>query len=279
MLLSNAAILTTFVLLMGNGAFGVDWDDLRVTWSANPFSSWGFDPMPRTSTGAMKDFVLKDDQCAQGSKFVGKRYWYKQDPAVILLYDKNGYIAGIQTAIPKSKLTPSPYLSNHPYVDDGDFWTVTAYFVDPSTICTTGRTAQQFKDQGTGTGLWLQNGTNPTRDLIQIPLQESEIQKTNWKFGKCFYTMGNHYWYNPTKDMDCGKFYPNCLMYNGGKLTAFCFALNSYLPSNRYEHPTPTNAKKFLDPVPDCFFNDPNYSKLSSIHVFMISNPRTGSFC
>jgi len=207
MLLSNAAILTTFVLLMGNGAFGVDWDDLRVTWSANPFSSWGFDPMPRTSTGAMKDFVLKDDQCAQGSKFVGKRYWYKQDPAVILLYDKNGYIAGIQTAIPKSKLTPSPYLSNHPYVDDGDFWTVTAYFVDPSTICTTGRTAQQFKDQGTGTGLWLQNGTNPTRDLIQIPLQESEIQKTNWKFGKCFYTMGNHYWYNPTKDMDCGKFY------------------------------------------------------------------------
>jgi len=263
----------------GYFARGADWDDLKVTWSVNPFSSWAFDSMPRNANGAMGDFVLKDDQCVQGSKFVGKRYWYKKDPAVILIYDKNGYIAGMQTAVPKGSFTPSSFLTNHPVIDDGDFWTITAYFIDPSKICTTGRTSEQFQEQGTGTGLWFQNGTNPLQDLIQIPLLESDIKKTGWKFGHCFYTMGNHYWYNVTRDMDCKQFYPNCLMYNGGKLTAFCFAVNTYLTSKRYEHPTPKDAEKFIDPVPDCFFNDPSYGKLSTIHVYMINSPRLQSRC
>jgi len=263
---------------LGFSAFAAEWDDLKVTWSANPFSSWAFDSMPRNSNGALKDFVFKDDQCVQGSKFAGKRYWYKQDPAVMLLFDKNGFIAGIQTSVPKTTLTPSSYLTNHPVVDDGNYWTITAYFVDPTKICTTGRTSQQFDQEGTGTGLWFQNGTNPMTDLIKIPLLEEEIKKTDWKFGHCFYTMGNHYWYNVSREMDCKQFFPNCLMYNKGKLTAFCFAVNAYLTSNRYEHPTPSDAAKFIDPVPDCFFNDPSFTKLSTMHVFMINSPRL-SFC
>jgi len=31
--------------------------------------------------------------------FRGQRYWFKNDPATILLFDKNGYIAGIQTSV------------------------------------------------------------------------------------------------------------------------------------------------------------------------------------
>jgi len=260
-------------------ASGQAWNGLRVTWSANPFSSWGYDSMPRNEHGSMKQFTLKDDQCAPGSKFLGKRYWYKEDPAVMLLYDKNGYIAGIQTAIPKGSLTPSSFQANHPMIDDGDYWTITAYFIEPSKICSTGRTEAEFNDQGTGTGLWLQNGTNPINDVVRIPLTESEIRQTKWKFGHCFYTMGNHYWFDVTRDMDCGQLYPSCLMYNGGKLTAFCFAVTKYLSSNRYEHPTPKDAEKFLDPVPTCLYNSPEYSKLSTIHVYMIDSPRTQSWC
>lgn len=54
----------------------------------------------------------------------------------------------------------------------------------------------------------------------------------------CELISGNHYWYNVTKDMPCDHYVPNCLMYNKGVLTAFCFAINAPLKSPRYEHPT-----------------------------------------
>jgi hypothetical protein len=257
-----------------------DWDGLRTTWSLNPFNPYAFQSLPRDLSGDIGDFKLRDNQCdTPNANFVGQRYWYKEDPAVTLLYDKNGIIAGIQTSLLKSVYTPSDYLKNQNFVDDGDYWTITAYFVDPSTICTGGRTSDQLKQNGTGTGLWLQWGTNPLKDSILMPTSEEEVKKTLWKYGHCFWTMGNHYWYNVTKDMDCGHYIPNCLMYNKGKLTAFCFSMNALLDSPRYEHPTNKQAKQFIDPVPDCFFSDPSFKKSSTIHVYLIDNPRTSSFC
>ena len=41
--------------------------------------------------------------------FVGYRYIKDNDPAVILLFDKNGYIAGIQTMVCAPLPTPTPY--------------------------------------------------------------------------------------------------------------------------------------------------------------------------
>lgn len=276
----NYAILATLCLVSAVYGSNPEWNGLRVTWSLNPFNSWGFDSVPRDLSGKLGDYQLKDDQCkAANAKFLGQRYQYKQDPAMSLLYDTKGIIAGIQTSIPKTKLTPSAYLANHQYVDDGDYWTLTAYFVDPSTICTGGRSQEQLKKEGTGTGLWLQTGPDPLKDNFQVPLTEEEVKKTNWKFGHCFWTMGNHYWYNVTKEMDCGHFVPNCLMYNKGKLTAFCFSANADLTSPRYEHPTAEVSKKFIDPVPDCFFSDPTFKKLSTMHVYLIDSPRTSSWC
>jgi len=260
--------------------FSLNWSALRVSWYANPLSSWAFDGVPRTLE-ENNQFVLLDDQCAAGGqKFVGQRYWFNQDPSVILLFDKNGIIAGIQSAAPKSEFTPESGLLKY-YIDDGDYWTLTAYFVDPSTICTQGRTPDDLQKQGTGTGLWLQYGPNAIKDSVNIPNAEKDIKNSKWGFGKCFYTMGQHYWYNVSKSQDCGDFVPNCLLYNQGKLTGFCFAKNAVLESQRYDNPAPTApvVKAFLDPVPDCFFSDPSYSKLSTIHVFFIDQPQLTSWC
>jgi len=272
------------VLLSLGVAFGApDWNSLRVTWSANPLSSWGFDKMPRSLSEKHDDWTLRDDQCASPSepnaKFLGKRYWYKNDPALTLLFDAQGTIAGIQTSLPKSTYTPPGPVKDKNFVDDGDYWTLTAYFVDPSTICSQGRPADQLQSEGTGTALYLQMGQNPITDSVKIATSEEEVKKTPWKFGHCFWTMGNHYWYNVTKDMSCDRFIPYCLMYNKGKLTAFCFSANSVQTSPRFEHPTAQVANKFIDPVPDCFFTDPTYKKTSTIHIYLIDNPRTGSFC
>jgi len=279
----NFLIVAT-ILASATFAYGSnpEWDGLRVTWSLNPFNKWGFDSMPR-DLSEKHDLQLRDNQCnSSNAKFLGQRYWTKTDskpdPAVTLLYDTKGIIAGIQTSIPKSS-NYTVQTPNNQYVDDGDYWTLTAYFVDPSTICGNGRSKEQLQKEGTGYGLWLQGGPNPIKDSVRIPATEAEIKMTNWKLGKCFWTMGNHYWYNVSKNMDCNHFVPNCLMYNKGKLTAFCFSVNAGLPGPRYEHPTAELAHKFIDPVPDCFFSDPTFKTLSTIHVYLVDSPRLSSWC
>lgn len=95
-----------------------DWNGLKVTWSMNPFNSWGFDSQPRVMPNGTGDYQLRDDQCKNrkygfhcyedgkccddfiaNGKFYGQRYWFKQDPALTLLFDKKGVIAGIQTSV------------------------------------------------------------------------------------------------------------------------------------------------------------------------------------
>lgn len=256
------------------------WDGLRVTWMANALNPWAFDSIAREAKSLSRSYKLRDNQCnAPNAKFLGKRYWYNEDPALTILYDVNGIVAGIQTSVPKSDYTPSNDVIDRNFADDGDYWTLTAYFVDPRLICTSGRTKEQLEKEGTGTGLWLQTGSDPLEDLMSIPLTEEAAKQTAWKLGKCFYTMGVHYWYNVTKDMECGKFFPNCIMYNKGKLTAFCFSINANLPSKRYEHPTAEQAKMFINPVPDCFATDPSYNPSSTIHVYFDADAVTSSWC
>lgn len=259
-----------------------NWTNLKVTWSPVPENplGWGFNSLPRKLSDN-KDWELRDDLCAtSGGKFLGQRYWYKKDATLNLLFDKNGYIAGIQNSVEKSKFKASA--SNKNFVDDGDYWTMTAYFIDPSLICGTGRTEEEFTKSGTGTGLWIQTGPNPLTDVFHAPEKENEIKQTKWGSGKCFYTMGQHYWYNITKDMDCdADLVPNCILYNGGKLTSFCFAINGYFDSKRFDWPHPKKdvINKFMDPVPDCFANNPAYSVQSTIHVYFVDAPQITSWC
>ena len=57
-------------------------------------------------------------------------------------------------------------------------------------ICSTGRTAEQFKKEGTGSMLAIQTGSSAS-SLMRIPRDESKVVSTT-KFvqGKCFYMMG-----------------------------------------------------------------------------------------
>jgi charged multivesicular body protein 7 len=255
------------------------FDGLRVTWDLNPLDTWAFDVMPRDINNDYKHgFTSKDDLC-NGGTFRGKRWWYKDDPATMLLFDVNGYIAGIQTGVPKSTYTPPSQVMNHPFIDDGPNWTLTIYFVDPSIICTTGRTAAEYASEGTGRGWWIQNGTNPELNSIHVPETESAMAGTKWTKGKCFYTMGLHYWYDVTVSMDCNGFFPFFVMYNKGVMNSGGFAINTHLTSKRYEHPPTFVIGGFMNPVPDCFHNDPNFAKLSTQHIYMHNNPRTTSNC
>ena len=53
-------------------------------------------------------------------------------------------------------------------------------------ICTTGRTQEDFDEQGTGDRVVLQNGDA----LTTIPPTESDVADTDWTNGQCFFSMG-----------------------------------------------------------------------------------------
>eukprot|EP00058_Branchiostoma_floridae_P022837 XP_002608327.1 hypothetical protein BRAFLDRAFT_125499 [Branchiostoma floridae] len=208
--------------------------------------------------------------CTAGT-WRGFRYVKDNDPAVTLLFDKNGYIAGLQMGVRKNELPPDgsipPQQVTPPWIEDTDqdMWLLTAYFIQPSDICSDGRTEAEYQEEGTGTDLYIQTGPNPTSDIMAIPLYQSDLQGTEWVEGKCFWGMGKHYWWNLRVDMDCREFYPVFIMYNGGKLNAFGWDIMNYLDSPRYEHPSAFGL--FIDTVPTCL-TDQSQS-LSTMHVYL----------
>ncbi|XP_046558425.1 uncharacterized protein LOC124267544 [Haliotis rubra] len=247
------------------------WNGLKVTWDVNIFSANAFSSLPRTESAAKSAGWTMISDCGAHSSFAGKRYALSGDTAVVLLYDVNGYIAGIQAGISSTLQNGYPHapMKGHPFVMADGKQFITAYFVDPSTICSKGRTSSMFSSQGTGTDLFIQNGTSPSQ-VLKIPSQETGVQNTKWVKGHCFPSMGMHYWYNIRKDMSCDDFYPVFLLYNGGKLNAFGWAFNADLSSSRFEHPPQSVIGAFLNPVPDCLSKQ---GRLSTMHIYLTSQP------
>lgn len=66
-------------------------------------------------------------------------------------------------------------------------------FIIIGTICTTGRTEALLNSEGTGTGIWIQNGTSAD-DTVQIPQNrpesENEDEANGWTKNNCLPSMG-----------------------------------------------------------------------------------------
>ncbi|XP_067940980.1 uncharacterized protein [Watersipora subatra] len=281
--------LLLFALVAGSQAFlgdwfgggsSAEWNGLRAGFGINPFTS--FYGLPTTASDAIKDGWTLDatvGSCSMPSSyFKGNRYRKNGDQAIMLLYDKNGYIAGIQAGIPKTLSTyPAPNNAKyHVFNEESDMWVVTAYFTDPASICTTGRTKGQFEKEGLGNMLAFQTGTTSS-NLLQVPHDEKDVEPTT-KFvqGKCFYTMGMHYWYNISADLPCTETFPVFLLYNKKRLNGFGWAFNpDYKNSDKWEHPTKSQYPMFMKDPPTCLGKD---GPVSTLHVYLTDSPRT-NFC
>ncbi|KAK0065125.1 hypothetical protein Bpfe_005683 [Biomphalaria pfeifferi] len=246
-------ILFIAMVISGSHCFLVDtprelkWDNLRVTWGLDTHSPNYFSPLPRTVTDAIHAGFKKIGDCSVLAHWRGQRFVKNDDYSLILLYDIHGFIAGIQTAVPietgrnypNSSLTP-------PFVRDGHRWVISAYFVPPSIICSRGRSQAEFDAEGTGTDLYIQNGTVPENSFI-VPHKEVGLSHSKWVEGHCFFAMGKHFWYDLRADSDCNALFPVFLLYNNkGELTAFGWAMVTNLVSTRYEHPSPISFGLFI---------------------------------
>ncbi|XP_012944545.1 uncharacterized protein LOC101851613 [Aplysia californica] len=248
---------------------GTRWNDLSVTWGPIPSDPKYFAQMPRTVQNALSLGFKKISDCDLTVPWRGQRFVKDNDYAVVLLYDVNGYIAGIQTSIPNNGSSGYPSASvQPPFVTDGDRYTISAYFVNPSIICTKGRTKEEFSSQGTGSNLYLQRTEDPEASTL-IPRQETGIAATKWTEGQCFASMGRHYWYDVRRDMSCDSLFPVFLLYNWGRLTAFGWAMVTDLSSLRYEHPSAAVLQAFIKEPPTCLFQ---MKAISTMHIYLIDD-------
>merc|ERR1739836_237696 len=115
------------------------WPNLRVTFGLNPFGN-AFYPYPITESEAIAAGWEKIGTCGDPI-WLGERYADPSDPALVLIYDQAGYIAGSQSGMLASNVDESVFpVSSNPIYQAGDFYGVpaffsTAYFVDTAIIC------------------------------------------------------------------------------------------------------------------------------------------------
>ena len=113
-------------------------------------------------------------------------------PDMILIYDVNGFIAGMHSVVMKKFSTDNWQSGSKWYRLDNLFgeeaYLSTAYFVDPASICT-GRTQDQFDSEGTGNRLLFQNGPS-TSDTIAAPLDldqaDTSVRHLIYFVQKCY---------------------------------------------------------------------------------------------
>lgn len=236
-----------------------------MTWNQDTYNPNYFIRFPRTEKEAINQGFRKIGDCDLTANWRGRRYVRDEDYTVIMLYDVNGYVAGIQTAITKTAIYP-PSTLQPPFIDDGSRSVLTAYFVDPSIICTTGRSAYEFATQGTGTRLYIQNSTTPEFST-RVPSTLVGVRRTKWTEGRCVPIMGVHFYYSITKEIPCDDIFPAVLLYNKGQLTAFAWMFIATFPSKRYEVSQRRVFPFFINPVPRCLEED--YEYLTTQHVYL----------
>ena len=73
-------------------------NSLRITWGRDPFSGNFFVKQPLTTKEAKKAGFKRIPEKCEG-KFLGYRYIQNNDVSLILIYDSDGVIAGIQMGV------------------------------------------------------------------------------------------------------------------------------------------------------------------------------------
>ena len=184
MIFEKLLVVILFLTISHKCMGQTNWNDLKVTWGVNPFSSSNFASLPLSEKEAVQKKWTLDKSCKDGIN--GNRYILNGDRAVMLIFSSKGLIAGIAAGISKNLPFNFPSKQQQLYFnDEGDFWSITAYFVDPSSVCADKRVAS------TGDRLVFKSDSF----VRNVSLNEPNIDKF-WTKGKCFYTMGNHYWAN-----------------------------------------------------------------------------------
>eukprot|EP00106_Octopus_bimaculoides_P001401 XP_014768843.1 PREDICTED: uncharacterized protein LOC106868193 [Octopus bimaculoides] len=239
---------------------------------------------PRTVQEAERNHYQRKNSVCR-TKYYHGFLWQRPDDLLSQpIYDNNGLIVGLQSAIkgrlegfdsnnntiriPSPKTMP-PFMVGETIKKDVKLYTLTAYFKHPRLICNPGaQDAKEYK------GLYIQMGNDPEKEYMEIPLKLEKLSK-EWKKAECVAKMGTHYFMNLSKKLNCEELYPVFLTYTDGKLGAFGWMFQGkppknnkfgldwyYLPPNLYAF---TGLQK--DYLPACMLNK-NF-QINGIHIWL----------
>jgi len=248
--------LSFFSVFQSQAAAPIVWDRLNVTfrvWTAIPMTS------DDAEIAGYEPSAYCDDPDAY---FFGNRYSLDEDFSANPIYDSNGRLVGVQSAV------YNPLRPGAPYVLEGELYTLTAYFVNPARICDAPEPGPDDSNVAVNWDrIWLQNGEfskekRMTEDAyVEFPLHQTDAAANLWVKGTCFPTMGHHYLFNASVTQDCDTLFPVFIMYNSGKLSTIAFyTLDSPLDtSSRWETPGVMGLAAAYDKatVPKCLLEKP----------------------
>jgi len=286
-------ILAFLCLVVAVNAQQTKWTNLKVHFDTNPFSKYYYQSQPR-QVSAQKTNAwtnLSGNDCTNGGKYNGFRYVENsEDPGMVLLYDVQGTIAGIQMVLDKATLEtnnnynfPAVPIYNPDTFNGQDVYVLTAYFVDPQTICSTGRASSDLTATGTGDILQVQNGPTPA-SLMLMPRDRPTAEAQGWSHNKCFVGMGYHNFFRVDRNDPLSTVGPNnCtdtiplfgLYDNKNNQIGFGFAATGKVVHNHFENP-PSGAVKLIagaDKVPQCLLDKADNPGLTTMHVFFTDYP------
>jgi len=280
--------MKTFIIatvLVACGAFAAAdpaWSELRGSFLIAKQES--FAPFPRTIREELfstENWVRAspENDCSNGGKFNGNQYVKQDDYSVGLLYDVNGVIAGIQMLLPHTTVLSADNTLRYDLVklytnatyNDQEYFVITAYFVNPANICSGGRSDEALTEEGTGSGLWLQNGPG---EFLEVPKKRPTTG--DWTVNNCFPAMGYHNFYRvpnytPT---NCTQMDPIFGLYNrNNDLHGFGFITVGNDTRPRFEHPPPTAIKAILGDTPQCVLDIQEKIGVTSLHVYFVPSP------
>ncbi|XP_031568100.1 uncharacterized protein LOC116302851 isoform X2 [Actinia tenebrosa] len=236
------------------------WNQLSVTWMK-------LFRLPLTTSQAKSGNWVQDTRCDNQNFFRGNRYTLRKDKSVMLLFDdSNSKIVGIQGEIPKKKVLRKSL----PWIHDRGHYVITAYFRDPVSICSNNTSSTGIL----GDRLLIQNDSSAF-DYVTIPLREQGLMGTKWVKGKCFWSMGQLYWYNISSRMACRDMFPVFLMYNNGELNGFGWIVLDDLDittSTSFVRATSTSFQYFFQngSMPECL---KTAGHMSLQHIFLDDTP------
>ncbi|XP_062569052.1 uncharacterized protein LOC134231150 [Saccostrea cucullata] len=277
--------LLQFWTSLVNGGPEDMWDGLNLKFGTHK-------PLPRRREEAERENYKRQNDICKTDNYHGFLYRLEDDSKLLPIYDLNGYLAGIQAIIQSdmkgyNSLNETIMLPPHEIMppvligkSDIQTYTITAYFKHPQHLCS----PIHHSNVPAGKGLYLQTGYDPIRNYEQIPMEAKNLSSL-WKKAICLPTMGTHYFFNVSRDMQCERLYPVFLMYDSeGKLGAFGWTFQG----QPYEGPNSIldwyqlQPKTFyfifdVNQLPPCMLN-PNF-RVFGIHIWLQSHNKTTMRC
>merc|ERR1712038_2210885 len=226
-----------------------NWYSFQVHWTPLVFD--GFVSQPRTAAEAeAAGWQLVSNDCSEGASFPGVRYAPVKDngPDMVVIYDVNGFIAGMHSVVLKK-------------YSSGNWQSDSTWY----------RTETKFDVDGTGNILLYQNGPT-TADVIQAPPDLDSTAGTPWYRHFCFVNMGRHYFqlnYDTNAPCDSSSLVPIQLVYSGGVLNAFVWQHVARLPGDLWEEVNDLAISQIIDRPPDCFFDLTGSPGITTMHTYL----------